>query len=118
MELGEAIEEMKRDVRKKVKEAEMRALKKRLAIIVVAIIVFVVSWLIFFKHREEEMTLAQAQLFEKVLPWGYTMDYTPAGVAIIENFWNAMFFSILLAAEFALLAGLILFLLEQKGIIR
>ncbi|MFA5086436.1 MAG: hypothetical protein WC468_02525 [Candidatus Paceibacterota bacterium] len=96
----------------------MRALKKKAAIIIVAVIAFAVTFFRFFKHRELEMALAQAQLLEKLLPWGYTMNYAPSGIAIVENFWDAVFVSSLVAVELGILAFLIIGLLELHGIIK
>ena len=118
MDLNEALKIDEEKMREEVKKAKMRALKKKATIIIVAVVAFAATFFRFFKHRELELALEQAQLLEKLLPWGYTMEYAPSGIAIVENFWDTVFISSLIAVEVALLAFLILLLLEQRGIIK
>ncbi|MDD5098608.1 MAG: hypothetical protein PHD31_02755 [Candidatus Pacebacteria bacterium] len=107
MELNEALAVAEKEMKEKVKKMKVRAMKKGFLVIAVAIIAFVVSFFIFFKHREVEMTLYQFSYLEMLMPWGYSARYEN-GIAIIENFFDALTTSILLSLETGVLAGLII----------
>ena len=113
MELEEAIVRGRKEYEEKLKKAKSRALKKKLIIIAIAVIVFLVSFFLLFKHREVEMSFKQFKILEMLLPWGYTVRYE-AGIAIIENFADAIFFSASLSMEAGVLSGLIAFLLGTE----
>lgn len=109
----ESIIRGKKEMEEKFKKARDRALKKKLIVIAIAAIAFLISFFFLFKHREVEMSLKQFKIIEMLLPWGYTAKYE-AGIAIIENFADAIFFSALLSAEMGVLACLVAFLLGTE----
>ena len=114
MELNEAIIRGKKEMEEKFRKARTRALEKKLIIIAIAVIVFLVSFFSLFKHREVEMSFKQFKILEMLLPLGYTARYE-TGIAIIENFVDALVLSILLSLESGALTGLIAVLYDFKN---
>jgi|GEM_PF-3009321 len=106
MELNEALILGEKEMKEKMKKMRNRALKRIFFVIAAATIAFLVTFFTFFKHREVEMTFKQFELLKMLIPWGYTVRYE-AGIAIIENFVNAIVWSILISLEVAVLAILL-----------